>query len=147
MLNNGPDNKIDTVFRTRYMNYNQIMTAYPNAEMSPEMMKKISDDGHDRAKIVEGVFKLYDKPNEERFKYCVVCMSMQEMIFEKELKGIGSNPYIAFRWNKASGEVYGRGPVFNAMAAIKTTNLTVELILQNAQMSISGIYTFEDDGV
>jgi len=38
--------------------------------------------------------------------------------------------------------VYGRGPVFNAMAAIKTTNLTVELILQNAQMAISGIYTF-----
>ena len=33
------------------------------------------------------------------------------------------------------------------MAAIKTTNLTVEMILQNAQMSISGIYTFEDDGV
>jgi len=43
--------------------------------------------------------------------------------------------------------VYGRGPVFNAMAAIKTTNLVVELILQNAQMNISGIYTFEDDGV
>ncbi len=52
-----------------------------------------------------------------------------------------------FRWNKASGEVYGRGPVFNAMAAIKTTNLTVELILENAQMNISGIYQLEDDGV
>jgi len=69
------------------------------------------------------------------------------MIYETELEGVGSNPYIVYRWNKASGEVWGRGPVFNAMAAIKTTNLTVELILQNAQMSISGIYTFEDDGV
>jgi phage portal protein BeeE len=69
------------------------------------------------------------------------------MILEQELSGIGSNPYIVFRWNKASGEVFGRGPVFNAMAAIKTTNLTVELILQNAQMNISGIYTYEDDGV
>ena len=49
--------------------------------------------------------------------------------------------------NKASGEVYGRGPVFNAMAAIKTCNLTIELILQNAQMSVSGVYTYEDDGV
>ena len=33
------------------------------------------------------------------------------------------------------------------MAAIKTTNLTVELILENAQMNISGIYQVEDDGV
>jgi len=74
-------------------------------------------------------------------------MNEKEMIFEQELSGIGSNPYVVFRWNKASGEVFGRGPVFNAMAAIKTTNLTVELILQNAQMNISGIYTYEDDGV
>ena len=33
------------------------------------------------------------------------------------------------------------------MAAIKTTNLTIELVLENAQMSISGIYQMEDDGV
>ena len=33
------------------------------------------------------------------------------------------------------------------MAAIKTTNLTVELILQNAQMNISGLYTYAADGV
>ena len=52
-----------------------------------------------------------------------------------------------FRWNKASGEVYGRGPVFNAMAAIKTVNLTVQLILENAQLAVSGIYQIEDDGV
>ena len=147
MLNNGPSNKVDTVFRTRSMNYNRISIAYPKATMSPDMMKKIAKDGDTKTKIVEGVFRLYDKPNEERYKYCVVCMDMQEMIFETELEGVGSNPYIVYRWNKASGEVYGRGPVFNAMAAIKTTNLTVELILQNAQMAISGIYTFEDDGV
>jgi hypothetical protein len=33
------------------------------------------------------------------------------------------------------------------LSAIKTTNLTIELILENAQMSISGIYQMEDDGV
>jgi len=147
VLNNGPDQKIDQVFRTRTMRRDRVMITYPKAEMSEEMMKKLEENPSDKVKIVEGVFKLYDKPNEERFKYCVVCMNDKEMIYETELSGVGSNPYIVFRWNKASGEVYGRGPVFNAMAAIKTTNLTVELILQNAQMSISGIYTFEDDGV
>ena len=45
------------------------------------------------------------------------------------------------------GEVYGRGPLINALSAIKTTNLTIELILENAQMAISGIYQMDDDGV
>jgi hypothetical protein len=34
-----------------------------------------------------------------------------------------------------------------ALPAIKTANLTVELILENAQMSIAGMFQVEDDGV
>ena len=147
MLNNGPDNKVDTIFRKRQIAYNQLMTAYPKAEMSEKMLKAIENNETKKANIVEGVYKIYDEANTEKYKYCVACMNEEEIIFEKELDGVGSNPYIVFRWNKGSGEVYGRGPVFNSMAAIKTTNLTVELILQNAQMNISGIYTYEDDGV
>ena len=147
MLNNGPDNKVDTVFRKRKISYDKLMIAYPKAEMSENMMRIIEQKKSEKATIVEGVFKMYDEPNVEKYKYCVVCMNEKEFIYETEFVGTGSNPYIVFRWNKASGEVYGRGPVFNAMAAIKTTNLTVELILQNAQMNISGIYTYEDDGV
>ena len=147
MLNNGPDNRVDTVFRKRQISYNRLMTAYPQAVMSDNMLRRIEEKKSNKANIVEGCFRIYDEPNVEKYKYCVVCMNEQEMIYETELNGVGSNPYIVFRWNKASGEVYGRGPVFNTMAAIKTTNLTVELILQNAQMSISGIYTYEDDGV
>ena len=63
------------------------------------------------------------------------------------MEGVGSNPFICFRWSKCAGEVYGRGPLINALSSIKTTNLTIELILENAQMSISGIYQMEDDGV
>ena len=147
MLNNGPDNKVDTVFRKRKISYDKLMIAYPKAEMSENMMRIIEQKKSEKATIVEGVFKMYDEPNVEKYKYCVVCMNEKEFIYETEFVGTGSNPYIVFRWNKASGEVYGRGPVFNTMAAIKTTNLTVELILQNAQMNISGIYTYEDDGV
>jgi len=43
--------------------------------------------------------------------------------------------------------VYGRGPLVNSLSAIKTTNLTIELVLENAQMAISGIYQMDDDGV
>ncbi len=85
--------------------------------------------------------------NVEKYKMCIVMENPKHILYEEMFEGEGSNPYLVFRWNKASGEVYGRGPVFNAMGAIKTCNLTVELILQNAQMSVSGVYTYEDDGV
>ena len=122
-LMNGPDGKVDTIYRTRKVKPEHIMILYP-----------------------EAVYKVYEQ-NVEKYKFCVVLKEMKEIIFEEIYKGEGSNPYLVFRWNKASGEVYGRGPIFNAIGAIKTCNLTIELILQNAQMAVSGVYTYEDDGV
>ena len=74
-------------------------------------------------------------------------MSTKTYIKEQQFKGVGSNPYVCFRWSKCAGEVYGRGPLINALSAIKTTNLTIQLILENAQMAISGIYQMDDDGI
>ena len=145
-LNSGPDNKIDQIFRTRYVDYEDLQVTYPRSLIPVDLLEKTKNN-RSKCQVVEGTMRIYDEPNVEKWKYCVVLPKHKIMIEEREFKGNASNPYIVFRWNKASGEVYGRGPVFNAMAAIKTTNLTVELILQNAQMAISGVYTFEDDGV
>lgn len=58
-----------------------------------------------------------------------------------------TSPFIAFRWTKAAGEIEGRGPLIMALPDIKTLNKVVELILKNASLAISGIYTAADDGV
>ena len=142
-LMNGPDGRIDTVYRKRSVKPEHIKVLYPKAvipeNFDPLKMKK-------DCSIIEAVYKIYEN-NVEKYKYCVVMEEAKAVILEEEYIGEGSNPYLVFRWNKASGEVYGRGPIFNAMGAIKTCNLTIELILQNAQMSVSGVYTYEDDGV
>jgi hypothetical protein len=74
-------------------------------------------------------------------------MQTGDVLINENYRGVGSNPYVPFRWSKCAGEIYGRGPLINALSAIKTTNLTIELILENAQMAISGVYQMEDDGV
>jgi hypothetical protein len=74
-------------------------------------------------------------------------MTTNTLLHSKEMTGVGSNPFVCFRWSKCAGEIYGRGPLISALSAIKTTNLTIEMILENAQMAISGIYQMEDDGV
>ena len=142
-LNTGPDGKIDSIYRTRYCKPTEINILYPKAIL-PENFDPLKNKK--KVKIIEAVYKIHED-NVEKYKMCVVMENPKHILFEEEYEGEGSNPYLVFRWNKASGEVYGRGPVFNAMGAIKTCNLTIELILQNAQMSVSGVYTYEDDGV
>jgi len=48
---------------------------------------------------------------------------------------------------KVAGEIYGRGPVLTALPDIKTLNKTLELLLKNASLAITGVYTAADDGV
>jgi|TARA_S200002703_G_scaffold114530_3_gene100031 hypothetical protein len=142
---NGPDNRIDTVFRDRRCPYNQINVLYPKAIIPTNSIFKNDEDR--KITLIDSVYRDYSKKNQEVYKRCVILKETQDILLEEEYKGVGSNPYVVFRWNKASGEVWGRGPVFNAMSAIKTCNLTIQLILENAQMAVSGVYQIEDDGV
>jgi len=145
-LNSGPDNRIDCVFRKRQIRLGDIKILYPDADLDT-LEDKILNEPDAKCTVIEGTMRNYKDPNKEVYDYVVCVKDHEQIIFEDQFEGQGSNPFITFRWNKASGEVYGRGPVFNAMSAIKTTNLTIELILENAQMNISGIYQLEDDGV
>ena len=147
VLETGPDDKIDHVYRERDVRYNDISIVYPKATLSDKHMTMKSKRGDEKCKILEVVCRLYDKPNEERFGYYVIDKTHSELIFQDVFTGVGSNPFVCFRWSKAAGEVYGRGPLISALSAIKTTNLTVQLILENAQMAISGIYQMDDDGI
>ena len=97
--------------------------------------------------VLELVCRNYTQPNVEAYYHYAICLTTETVLHSKEMSGVGSNPFICFRWSKCAGEVYGRGPLINALSSIKTTNLTIQLILENAQMSISGIYQMEDDGV
>lgn len=56
------------------------------------------------------------------------------------------NPWVIVRWIKIPGESQGRGPVLLALPDIRTVNAVVELILRNAALAITGVYTAIDDG-
>lgn len=146
VIDTGPDDKIDHIFRERKgIRFDQIEILYPKAKLSDKITRRMGTD--DTTTILEVVCRDYAKKNQEAFLHYAICMETETVVYMKELVGIGSNPYVSFRWGKASGEKYGRGPLINALSSIKTCNLTIQLILENAQMSIAGIYQMEDDGV
>jgi hypothetical protein len=147
VLDTGPDGMVDHVYREREIKNEDMIVAYPKATLTPKMLERIRNNPDAKTKILEVSCKLYDKPNEERYSFMVIDVADKAMIMQELYTGVGANPFIAFRWSKASGEIYGRGPAVNALSAIKTCNLTIELVLENAQMAISGMYQIDDDGV
>ena len=146
VLDTGPDDRIDHVFRERKkVKFAHLPIMYPNATFDPRIMQQLSTEN--TTTVLEVVCRDYERRNEEAYYHYAICMTTKTVLHRKQMVGLGSNPFVCFRWSKCAGEVYGRGPLINALSAIKTTNLTIELILENAQMSISGIYQMEDDGV
>ena len=147
VLDTGPDDRVDHVYRERSVKYSDIEIAYPKAKISPELQQAIERNPDTRTKIIELVCRDYSAKNEDKYLYYVCEENTKSLIKNETLKGTGANPFIAFRWGKAAGEIYGRGPVCNSLAAIKTVNLIKQHILENAAMAISGIYQMDDDGI
>ena len=148
ILDTGPDDRIDHVFRERKnVRYDQLQIMYPRGVFNEQLTGLMANQGDQTTTVLEVVCRDYSQLNEEAYLHYAICMTTKSVVMKRDMKGVGSNPFICFRWSKCAGEVYGRGPLFNALSDIKTVNLTVEMILENAQMAISGIYQMEDDGV
>ncbi len=140
VMDTDPSGNVWGMFRKRKMKWRDIPIEYPRstnlpAKYSPDQMVEILD-----------VVTRDRTSNEEKYMRRVCTMGKEDILTE-EYKGEGSNPYITFRWSKIPMERYGRGPLMDCLPSIKTLNLTVQLILENAQMAISGMYNVEDDGI
>ena len=82
----------------------------------------------------------------ERGDYCYHVIhpkSKTELVYRR----VKTSPWVVSRYMKVAGEIYGRGPVLTALPDIKTLNKTLELLLKNASLAITGVYTAADDGV
>lgn len=149
---NGPDDRIDRFFRVKKYTLEGLEKDYPG-------VKNLESAGDDFLKnggelnFLQVTYRDWENPNDLHYRRCLYMLRETTglsasgiEVFETSYKGIGSCPIIAFRWSKAAGEVWGRGPVINVLPAIKTCNMVVQLILENAQMSIAGLYNADDDG-
>lgn len=146
-LERGPDDGVGGLFR--HLNdvpVDHLPSMYPHAQgltgggAVAQMLKSEQDRKVD---IIEYTRRSFDTPN--RTEHFVVCKQHNEIIAQRTLDGRGSNPFLAYRWQTTAGQVWGRGPLLNAMGAVRTTNLMIELILENAAMAIVGMYQTDND--
>ncbi|MGB0298895.1 MAG: portal protein [Paracoccaceae bacterium] len=146
-LERGANDMVGGVFRTQKVQAKNLPYRYPKMD-DKNAYSTMSDIHHSSDKelnIIEYTYRDFSEKDVCHYHF-VICEDHKEILQTQKLVGEGSNPFIAFRWATASGETWGRGPLLNAMGAIRTTNLMVEMILENAAMSIVGIYQTDNEG-
>lgn len=58
-----------------------------------------------------------------------------------------TSPWVVARYMKVAGEVDGRGPLLMALPDMRTLNKGEEMLLMQAALAMSGVYTTTDDDV
>ncbi|MGE0190317.1 MAG: portal protein [Dongiaceae bacterium] len=147
-LEKDPFDGIGAVFYAPKMRAGDLLIKWPKAKINnSELSQAIDREPEKEVEVVCVTYRDWSIRSEEVNRLCVIVKQYEDLIYEEEFRGEGSNPWIVGRWSKSAGEVYGRGPLLNAMPAIKTLNLTHQLILENAELAISGMWQGDDDGV
>ena len=78
------------------------------------------------------------------FHSCHVCEEDKMVV---RAGGYNEFPYLVPRWSKATGEIFGRSPSYNALPDIKTLNKAVEIGLKAWAKAIDPPLLVQDDGV
>lgn len=159
-LERGVDGTVGARFREWKVPNHLIMETWPDAKLSESLKAAIEAAPQDETGIIEYTYKdkvkvkILTKDSKGKavrkeqeidgYRYVVQEAKTKEIIVDRENK---SHPWINPRYAVSAGEVYGRGPVLTALADNKTLNKTKELILKNAALAISGMWTVVDDGI
>jgi len=143
----GPFKMVDGVFRVREnVRIADLKTIWADATISEQLQGKLRGNPDAVTNLVEASYRDWDELNTQKYLYQVVASEDKSLVVDNATEGLGSRPYVTPRWSVAAGECYGRGPLINALPAIRTVNLVTEMILENSQMAISGIWQVDDDG-
>lgn len=145
-LDEGPFGGVDGVFRRVRVRAKHVPVRWSKAKLSDDLRRVISDDAERKLTFIELTSRDWAEKGTETYVRQIMNLEQKEIIVTEEFKGAGSNPWVVPRWAVSAGEVYGRGPVLNALPDIRSLNLIKQMILENADFAISGLYLFDDDG-
>jgi len=140
-IEEGANGTIDNVYRKLRIKAEAIQREFPDVEITPQLQDAINGRPSEELDLFDAI--IFDQES-GRYHYHVVWPAKSQQLVYREMQ---SSPFIVARFSKTAGEVYGRGPLVDAIADIKTLNKTLELVLKNASLAISGVFLAADDGV
>lgn len=137
----GAWGNLASIYRVWEIEVRHIIERWPDAKLGPELEKLLKDKPDTKVKLIEACLW---NAEEKRHDYCLIDDADKSKLLERNYD---KSPLVAFRMDRATGEVMGRGPVLDVLPDIKTLNKLVELVLKNASIAVTGIWQADDDGV
>jgi len=143
-LEEGPQGTVENVYRKMRVAAENIKVIWPDAKLPAVLERKIVDAPQEMVNLQESTIL---NVNDGGYGYYVCYKTSDNETSMLVYRELTISPWIVSRFSKVAGEVMGRGPVVSALGDILTLNKAVELLLKNASLNISGVYTAVDDGV
>jgi hypothetical protein len=137
----GANGQVDNVYRRMRIKGESIQQQWKDAKIQADLAKRIEDKPTDDVELIEAT--IYDYKRGDYCYHVIHKETKSEVVYRR----MPYSPWVVSRYMKVAGEIYGRGPLITALPDIKTLNKTLELLLKNASLAVSGVYTAADDGV
>jgi hypothetical protein len=137
----GANGQVDNVYRRMRIKAESVQRQWPDAVIEGQFEKLVKDKPTEDVELIEATVL-----DAKRGDYCYHVIH-KETKTELVYRRMKTSPWVVSRYMKVAGEIYGRGPLITALPDIKTLNKVKELVLKNASLAISGVYTAADDGV
>jgi len=123
---------VDTVYRTFFMSIRDLVQKFGLSSLSKEVQDKYKVNSFEEIRVLHCVYPRTDAERETDskgdFKITSDNLPYTDMWIEYETRhkieegGFRTFPFVVSRWEKEVGEVYGHGPVMDALSDIKTLN-------------------------
>jgi hypothetical protein len=149
VLDTGPRNEVDALFMPRKVQLQHIEELWPLAKLPQELADRREREPTLEIELLEGVERDWSARGREVWVQRVAWKERTAggLLLEERSEGVGSCPFVAPSFSRVAGEAMGRGPVMMALPDIRVANKLVELMLETADLQLSGIWMYDDDGV
>lgn len=135
----GPDSSVGAVYRSYKMEGILLKETWADAKIPADVQERIKQNPMAEVELLECNYG-----SNGRYYYDVILKNSRARIVERQS---ATNRWIVTRVNLVPGEVYGRGPLVQALPDLKMLNKAKELAIKSAQMNAYGIWTCSDSDV
>jgi len=143
--------KVDTLYRKYKLTARQAVQEFGEKNVGEKILKSAKEKPDQKFNFIHAVEPTEDykravgkSATKLPFHSCHVCEEDKMVV---RTGGYNEFPYLVPRWSKATGEIFGRSPSYNALPDIKTLNKAVEIGLKAWAKAIDPPLLVQDDGV
>ena len=143
--------KVDTLYRKYKLTARQAVQEFGEKNVGEKILKAAKEKPDQKFNFIHAVEPTDDykratgkTSTKLPFHSCHVCEEDKMVV---RTGGYNEFPYLVPRWSKATGEIFGRSPSYNALPDIKTLNKAVEIGLKAWAKAIDPPLLVQDDGV